>query len=104
MISADRVALRYASNKRPISPMRAKKMWGAVTSVMADVRWNRDWTIVLARLAGEETNGDLPHADEYNYAYHALTRDIQRYSAYIDDDLLVTLSELQGVFLKAKSA
>ena len=64
----------------------------------ADIRWNRDWWVVLEELAA----GEQPHADHYNYAFHAMKNDIVRATnADLPPDVIIAITELRDTFAAA---
>lgn len=60
----------------------------------AGPRWARDWWLVLEELAA---GGKKPHADHYNYAFHAMKADIAK-NHDLPPDVIAALTELRDTF------
>lgn len=83
--SPERVAARHMNRAR------AKEIMDLLDT--AGPRWARDWWLVLEELA----SGGKPHADEYNYAFHALKGDIGKHHG-LPSEVTAALTELRDIF------
>lgn len=91
--NAERVATRWLGGGARFSRGRARELLRELDG--AGLRWNRDWWLVLESLA----DGEPVNADEYNYAFHAVRRDITRAeAASLDAKVTASLTELRDVF------